>query len=58
MGKIKKDKEMHEGDDEALAPTQGFLKRPQRNQIGFLLMGEIDGVGNGDIGKAGVCVNK
>jgi len=58
MGKIKQNEEVNEGNDEALTPAQGFLKGPQRNEICLMLMGQINGMGNGDVGKTGVGINK
>ena len=49
---------MDKWNDEPLAPTQGFQIRPKGKKIRLLFVGEIDGIGEGDVGKAGVSIDK
>ena len=52
------DEEMDKWNDESLAPTQGFQIRPKGKEIRLLFVGVIDGIGEGDVGKAGVGIDE
>jgi len=58
VGQIEQDEDMDEWNDESLAPTQGFQIRPKGKEIRLLFMSKIDGIGEGDVGKAGVGINE
>jgi hypothetical protein len=58
MGEVKKDKKMHKRDNQVFAPTFGFEVGPQRDEVGFFVDGQGDGLGKGDVGKAGISVDK
>ena len=58
VGQIEKDEEMDKWNDESLAPTQGFQIRPKGKEIRLLFVGVIDGIGEGDVGKAGVGIDE
>jgi hypothetical protein len=58
VGQIEQDEEVDKGNDEPLAPTQGFQIGPKGKEIRLLFVGEIDGIGKGDVGKASVGIDE
>jgi len=58
VGQIEQDEEMDKGNDESLAPAQGFQIRPKGKEVRLLFVREMDGLGEGDVGKAGVGIDE
>jgi hypothetical protein len=49
---------MDKWNDESLAPAQGFQIGPKGEEIRLLFVGEIDGIGKGDVRKASVGIDE
>ena len=55
---VEKNKKVDEWNDELFAPAEGFEVRPKGKQIGSLLVGNGDGLGDRAIGEACVGIDK
>lgn len=58
VGKVEKDEEMNVRNGQMLAPAFGLQVGPKGKEVGFLIEGQLDGLGNGVLGKAGVGIHK
>ena len=55
---VKKNEEMDEGDDEPLAPAFGLQVGPEGKEIRLFPDGQMHGMGEGVVGKAGIRIHK